>query len=322
MTRFLVFVLLTAITALGTELSKPSCRSKPQITFNKDVLPVLKKTVRFAIARRCRSNVISDIRKHPAMGEGDQSGGHQQKMPPWFADPHVGEFRNAPKLTPADVNTLTAWADRGASEGNPATKPPAVKWAEGWRIQPDVIVSMPQPYRVAAKGAGEVKEFFIPSPFKEDTWVSAIEIRPGDPSVVHHVIVQIPENAMATDRTVAIRGTDRWQRASRSAATARRESAGASASKGASSKQGCAASSRGAVAEATTQLATNAQAAALAVTANRVRSMAEARRAAHIQTSLSDFARRRPVAGHSQQWKPSMLRERNRWIFGTATPQN
>jgi hypothetical protein len=33
----------------------------------------------------------------------------------------------------------------------------------------------------------------IANPFKEDTWVTSIEIRPGDPSVVHHVIVQIPE---------------------------------------------------------------------------------------------------------------------------------
>jgi hypothetical protein len=33
----------------------------------------------------------------------------------------------------------------------------------------------------------------IENPFKEDTWVSSIEIRPGDPSVVHHVILQVPE---------------------------------------------------------------------------------------------------------------------------------
>jgi len=52
---------------------------------------------------------------------------------------------------------------------------------------------MPEPYRLNAKGTGEVKEFFIPNPFKEDTWVSAIEIRPTNPAVVHHVIVQVPE---------------------------------------------------------------------------------------------------------------------------------
>src|SRR5262249_34166453 len=117
-----------------------------------------------------------------------------QKMPPWFADPHDGEFRNAPKLTSVDIETLAAWADSGSREGNAADKPGAVQWKDGWRIEPDVVVSMPQPYKVAAKGVGEIRQFFVPNPFKEDTWVSSIEIRPGDPSVVHHVIVQIPEN--------------------------------------------------------------------------------------------------------------------------------
>jgi hypothetical protein len=62
---------------------------------------------------------------------------------------------------------------------------------------------MPQPWRVAARGEGEVRQFTIPSPFKEDTWVSAIEIRPGDASVVHHVILQVQDqNALAAHRIV------------------------------------------------------------------------------------------------------------------------
>src|SRR5206468_6667842 len=71
----------------------------------------------------------------------------------------------------------------------------AREFAGGWRIHPDVVVQMPRPYVVHAQGAGEIKEFFLENPFKEDTWVSSIEIRPGDPSVVHHVIVQVPEQA-------------------------------------------------------------------------------------------------------------------------------
>jgi len=115
-----------------------------------------------------------------------------KQMPPWFADPHVGEFRNAPKLTAADINTLALWADSGAREGQVINKPAASKWSDGWRIQPDVVVSMAEPYLIPSSGVGEVKQFLIPNPFKEDTWVSSIEIRPGDPSVVHHVLLQIP----------------------------------------------------------------------------------------------------------------------------------
>ena len=45
MNRFLVFVLLIAVTALGAENSVPSVGAGPSssVTFNKDVLPILQK---------------------------------------------------------------------------------------------------------------------------------------------------------------------------------------------------------------------------------------------------------------------------------------
>jgi len=62
-------------------------------------------------------------------------------MPPWFADPHFGSFRNDPRLTDAEVQTISEWVEAGAPQGNPkdATKP--VAWVDGWRIgEPDVVV--------------------------------------------------------------------------------------------------------------------------------------------------------------------------------------
>jgi hypothetical protein len=120
-------------------------------------------------------------------------------MPPWLADPRYGGFRNAPQLTAADIQTLASWADSGAQEGDPRDKPAAIEWHDGWRIEPDVIVSMPEAFSVPAKGAGEIKSFVIPSPFKQDTWVTSIEIRPSNASVVHHVIVQVPEQKIASN---------------------------------------------------------------------------------------------------------------------------
>jgi hypothetical protein len=120
-----------------------------------------------------------------------------RKMPPWFADPGHGSFRNDPSLTGQEIAILSAWADNGAPEGNPADKPKSIQWTSGWRIDPDVIVSIPEAHRVPAKGSGEIKAFTIPNPFPQDTWVSAIEVRPGNASVVHHVMVQVPEDIPA-----------------------------------------------------------------------------------------------------------------------------
>jgi mono/diheme cytochrome c family protein len=196
MSRFLVFVLLTAITVMGAETTSPTVPSNQSTvtTFNKDVLPVLQKNCQ--VCHRSGGVAPMSFATYESTrpyAKAIKAAVINKKMPPWFADPHVGEFRNAPKLTQADIATLSAWADGGAAEGNPADKPAPVQWADGWRIQPDVVVSMAQPFRVPAKGAGEIRKFIIDIPFKEDTWVSAIEIRPGDASVVHHVILQVPE---------------------------------------------------------------------------------------------------------------------------------
>jgi hypothetical protein len=200
MTRFLGFVLLTAITALGTEMSSPPAPSDktPQVTFNKDVLPIVQKNCQ-ACHRPGGIGPMSFLTYESTRpwAKAMKAAVLSREMPPWFADSHYGGFRNAPTITESEIKTLAAWADGGAREGDATDKPAAREWADGWRIQPDVIVAMPQPYFVGAKGAGEIKEFFVPNPFKEDTWVTSIEVRPGNPAVVHHVIVQIPEQQNA-----------------------------------------------------------------------------------------------------------------------------
>jgi hypothetical protein len=116
-----------------------------------------------------------------------------KKMPPWFADPHYGDFQNDARLKEQDIKTLAAWVDGGAPEGDAKDKPAPVEWANGWQVQPDVIISMPEVHSIPAKGSGEIKTFLVPNPFKQDTWVNSIEIRPSSPSVVHHAMLQVPE---------------------------------------------------------------------------------------------------------------------------------
>src|SRR5262245_10239032 len=58
----------------------------------------------------------------------------QRQMPPWNADPHYGDFRNARRLTDEEIATIGAWVDAGAPEGNPADAPRPPQFAEGWQI--------------------------------------------------------------------------------------------------------------------------------------------------------------------------------------------
>jgi hypothetical protein len=111
-------------------------------------------------------------------------------MPPWHADPHYGTFENDRRLSQKDIDTIVAWVDQGAKEGNPKDLPPSPQFAEGWNIgKPDVVFSLPQEFRVPATGVVEYKYFKVPTNFKQDMYIQAAEIRPGDRAVVHHIIV-------------------------------------------------------------------------------------------------------------------------------------
>ena len=113
-----------------------------------------------------------------------------QQMPPWLADPHYGEFSNDRRLSQQQINTITAWVDQGAKEGDPKDLPPQPEFADGWNIgKPDAVFYMPKAYDVPASGVVEYKYFTVPTNFTEDRWVHAAEIRAGNPGVVHHIIV-------------------------------------------------------------------------------------------------------------------------------------
>jgi hypothetical protein len=113
------------------------------------------------------------------------------KMPPWSADSRYGHFRNEPALAQDEIETLAAWVDSGAPEGDRKDRPAPREWNDSWTIPPDTVVSLPQPVPVPAKGTVELTDIIVPSGFTKDTWVTSIEIRPGNRSVVHHVILSV-----------------------------------------------------------------------------------------------------------------------------------
>ena len=118
----------------------------------------------------------------------------QGKMPPWPADPHYAKFANDRSLTKAQIDTLAAWADSGAPEGNKADAPKPRTWVDGWNIpKPDHVVEMPQAFEMPASGTVEYQYIVVPTGLTEDKWIQMVEIRPSDRTVVHHAVVFIRE---------------------------------------------------------------------------------------------------------------------------------
>ncbi|MBI2825742.1 MAG: redoxin domain-containing protein [Planctomycetia bacterium] len=112
------------------------------------------------------------------------------RMPPWFANPAHGRFANDARLSDAEKQLVYDWVDNGCPEGEAGDLPTPPHFAEGWQIpQPDLVLYIEdEPVKVAAQGVLPYRYFLVDPFFKEDKWVKAIECRPGNRAVVHHII--------------------------------------------------------------------------------------------------------------------------------------
>ncbi|HJQ80672.1 MAG TPA: redoxin domain-containing protein, partial [Lacipirellulaceae bacterium] len=114
------------------------------------------------------------------------------RMPPWHASKEYGEFENNRELSDDEKTAIYAWVSAGAPEGDPKQLPEPRTWQAGWQLarEPDFVAPITdKPYRVKADGELRYQWFQIDPGFEEDKWVSAVEIQPGNRSVVHHVLM-------------------------------------------------------------------------------------------------------------------------------------
>jgi hypothetical protein len=57
--------------------------------------------------------------------------------------------------------------------------------------KPDMIFTMPEEFEVPADGSLPYQHFVVDTNFTEDRWVQVAEGRPGNPAVVHHIVVYL-----------------------------------------------------------------------------------------------------------------------------------
>ncbi|WP_409035270.1 redoxin domain-containing protein, partial [Phenylobacterium sp.] len=100
-----------------------------------------------------------------------------RRMPPYFADPHIGAFKNDQGLTPAETKTLVHWIEAGAPRGDGADPllanagRVAAEWPENLG-KPDVVVDLPA-FKVPASGLVEYQFMRVDNPFPANTWLKA-----------------------------------------------------------------------------------------------------------------------------------------------------
>ena len=180
--------------AFGCIIRRPAgVVASSQITYSHDVAPILQRQcVTCHRAGEIGPMALNSYAQAAAWRGDIKRNTQSRQMPPWKADPGAGEFQDARRLSSKELSTIAKWVDAGAPEGDPKDLPVPVHYTEGWPLgQPDLVLQPDRPYHVAADGADVYRCYVIPTDFDHDRYVSAVDVQPGNRTVVHHVIAFI-----------------------------------------------------------------------------------------------------------------------------------
>ncbi|HEX6209674.1 MAG TPA: tetratricopeptide repeat protein, partial [Methylomirabilota bacterium] len=186
--RVLVWLLaVSSVACVSAEsASGPVVQDRP--TFTRDVAPIV-----FTHCAPCHHDggagpfpliTYDDVRRRARQVVKVTGSGF---MPPWPPVAGHGRFKGERRLTPSETATLERWVRRGSPEGDPAALPPAPRFTAGWQLgTPDLVLEATEGWTVPADGGDVFRNFVLQVPISERRHVRAIEIRPGNPRLVHH----------------------------------------------------------------------------------------------------------------------------------------
>ncbi len=113
------------------------------------------------------------------------------RMPPWHADPTHRHFANDRSMPLEEKQLIYQWVADGAPLGDIKQLPAPRKFVEGWQLprEPDLILDVSEePFEVKAEGEVRYQWFSKETNLKEDKWLQAAQILPGNRAVVHHIL--------------------------------------------------------------------------------------------------------------------------------------
>jgi peroxiredoxin len=182
----------TEVTGCLIGRTKPPTADSP-VTFAKDIAPIFnRRCVECHRPGEIGPFTLTDYKKAAGWADMIAEVVEDGRMPPWHADPKFGHFANDRRLTAEEKKLIRTWAANGAPAGDLSKLPPTPEFTDGWQLPkpPDKVLTMrDNPYEVPAEGPVRYQYFFASTDFAEDKWVSAMEVRPGNRAVVHHILV-------------------------------------------------------------------------------------------------------------------------------------
>lgn len=174
------------------------------VTFYKDVVPVLQKH-----CQGCHRTgqvgpfELTSYKSAAKWAELCLEEVKAMRMPPWKPAENL-LLAGERSLPTGAVKVLEQWVAQGSPEGNPKDAPPPLKFSDDWTLgEPDLILESPSETTIAGTGPDRFQVQVFPTNFSEDKYIVGMEVKPGNPRVVHHTIQLIDALGIARKRQAA-----------------------------------------------------------------------------------------------------------------------
>lgn len=169
-------------------VSSNTGQTKSTITFTKQIAPIFQKR-----CEECHHNggaapmsLVSYEEVRPWAKSIREKVSNRQ-MPPFHASGAIGRYHDDPRLMDEEIAMIKNWVDAGAPKGNLKDSPAPITWKNDWKLgAPDLTLTVKNVYRLKANPKDQYVFFVFDHVFAEDTWISSIATRPGNPKAVHH----------------------------------------------------------------------------------------------------------------------------------------
>ncbi|HWO20545.1 MAG TPA: hypothetical protein VNO30_17365 [Kofleriaceae bacterium] len=185
------FALFFLLAACGTDAEPDDSDDATGPRFYEDVAPILAKS---CVSCHQEGGVapFSLITYEDAIGfaAAMPSAVRTRQMPPWGTDNSgaCNTYQDARWLTDDEIATIAAWAEGDRQKGDPAAAPRLPDPLPGLpRV--DKTAAMPEPYTADTRLGDDYRCFIVDPAIAQDAFLTGFEVRPGEPSVVHHMLL-------------------------------------------------------------------------------------------------------------------------------------
>ncbi len=113
------------------------------------------------------------------------------EMPPWPPDNTYQKYAYDPTLTEQEIQTIRDWVNNGTPEGDPTHAPVPPSYSSQGLIQNPDFIGKIQTYTSTASTNDVYRYFAIPTNFSTTKYINEWEIIPGNPEIVHHVLIYV-----------------------------------------------------------------------------------------------------------------------------------